>query len=72
MSPNAEEWGLSSANEYSCAHGDQINFVDLSPKLTYGVPKGGGTHSPAGHLDKIIPDPGYGYKSKIYFKIIKY
>jgi hypothetical protein len=45
MSSNAEEWGRAcevSANEYSCAHGDQINVVDLSPKLTCGVPKGGG------------------------------
>jgi len=26
-----------SANEYSCAHGVQINFGDLTPYLTYGV-----------------------------------
>jgi hypothetical protein len=26
-----------SANEYSCAHGAQINFGDLTPYLTYGV-----------------------------------
>ena len=25
-----------SANEYSCAHGAQINFRDLTPYLTYG------------------------------------
>ncbi len=25
-----------SANEYSCAHGAQINFADLTPYLTYG------------------------------------
>jgi hypothetical protein len=25
-----------SANEYSCAHGAQINFRDLTPHLTYG------------------------------------
>ncbi len=25
-----------SANEYSCAHEDQINFGDLTPFLTYG------------------------------------
>jgi hypothetical protein len=25
-----------SANEYSCAHGTQINFEDLTPYLTYG------------------------------------
>ncbi len=25
-----------SANEYSCAHGGQINFGDLTPYLTYG------------------------------------
>jgi hypothetical protein len=25
-----------SANEYSCAHGAQINFGDLTPYLTYG------------------------------------
>jgi hypothetical protein len=24
-----------SANEYSCAHGAQINFGDLTPRLTY-------------------------------------
>jgi hypothetical protein len=24
-----------SANEYSCAHGAQINFGDLTPYLTY-------------------------------------
>ncbi len=24
-----------SANEYSCAHGAQLNFGDLSPYLTY-------------------------------------
>jgi hypothetical protein len=24
------------ANEYSCAHGAQINFGDLTPYLTYG------------------------------------
>ncbi len=24
-----------SANEYSCTHGAQINFVDLTPHLTY-------------------------------------
>jgi hypothetical protein len=27
-----------SANEYNCAHGAQINFVDLTPYLTNGVP----------------------------------
>jgi hypothetical protein len=26
-----------SANEYSCAHGAQINFGDLPPYLTYGL-----------------------------------
>jgi hypothetical protein len=26
-----------SAHEYSCAHGAQINFGDLTPYLTYGV-----------------------------------
>ncbi len=25
-----------SANEYSCTHGAQINFGDLTPYLTYG------------------------------------
>jgi hypothetical protein len=39
MSPNAEEGGGGSvgvsANEYSCAHGAQINFGDLTPYLTY-------------------------------------
>jgi hypothetical protein len=25
------------ANEYSCAHGAQINFGDLTPYLTYGL-----------------------------------
>jgi hypothetical protein len=29
-------WGVS-ANEYSCAHGAQINFGDLTPYLTYGA-----------------------------------
>jgi hypothetical protein len=40
MNPNGgvERWGGGcgvSANEYSCAHGAQINFVDLTPYLTY-------------------------------------
>jgi hypothetical protein len=39
MSPNAGVWGggycRASANEYSCAHGAQINFGDLTPYLTY-------------------------------------
>ncbi len=40
MSPNARAWrgeGVAggSANEYSCAHGAQINFGDLTPFLTY-------------------------------------
>jgi hypothetical protein len=36
MSPNAGE-GICgvSANEYSCVHGAQINFGDLTPYLTY-------------------------------------
>ncbi len=38
MRPNAG-WGRGvagvSANEYSCAHGAQINFGDLTPYLTY-------------------------------------
>ncbi len=36
MSPNAGGWGFCgvSANEYSCAHGAQINFGDLTPYLT--------------------------------------
>ncbi len=25
-----------SVNEYSCAHGPQINFLDVTPCLTYG------------------------------------
>ncbi len=29
-----------SANEYSCAHGAQINFGDLTPYLTYGLYQG--------------------------------
>ncbi len=29
-------WGVS-ANEYSSAHGAQINFGDLTPYLNYGV-----------------------------------
>jgi hypothetical protein len=33
MSPNAG----SSANEYSCAYGAQINFGDLTPYLTYNT-----------------------------------
>ncbi len=37
MSPNAGMWGGGgcgfSANEYSCAHGAQINFGDLTPYL---------------------------------------
>jgi hypothetical protein len=45
MSPNAEGWGGGdpggvaacgvSANEYSCAHGAQIKFGDLTPYLSY-------------------------------------
>ncbi len=40
MSPNAgggRSWGLSQWDEYSCAHGAQINFGDLTPHLTYGL-----------------------------------
>jgi hypothetical protein len=29
--------GEVSANEYSCAHGAQINFGDLTPYLTHGL-----------------------------------
>ncbi len=38
MSPNAGGGGSCgvSANEYSCAHGAQINFGDPTPYLTYG------------------------------------
>jgi len=36
MSPNAGGGCGVSANKYSCAHGAQINFGDLSPYLTYG------------------------------------
>jgi hypothetical protein len=39
MSPNSGRGGGCcgiSANEYSCAHGAQINFRDLTPYLTYG------------------------------------
>jgi hypothetical protein len=36
MSPNAGEEGCGvSANEYSCTHGAQINYGDLTPYLTY-------------------------------------
>jgi hypothetical protein len=37
MNPNAGEGGSCGvlANEYSCAHGAQINFGDLIPNLTY-------------------------------------
>jgi hypothetical protein len=28
-------YSVVSANEYSCAHGAQINFGDLTPYLTY-------------------------------------
>jgi hypothetical protein len=38
MSPNTGGGGGVagvSANEYSCAHGAQINFGDLAPYLTY-------------------------------------
>jgi hypothetical protein len=36
MRPNAGTGGcLVSANEYSCAHGAQINFGDLTAYLTY-------------------------------------
>jgi hypothetical protein len=31
------EGGGVSANEYSCAHGAQINFGDLTSYLTYAV-----------------------------------
>jgi hypothetical protein len=34
MSPNAGGGGVA---EYSCAHGDQINFEDLAPYLSYGA-----------------------------------
>jgi hypothetical protein len=39
MSPNAGGGGRCgiSANEYSCAHGAQINFGDLTPYLTYNI-----------------------------------
>jgi hypothetical protein len=37
MSPNAGGCCGVSANEYSCAHGAQINFGDLTPYLTYGT-----------------------------------
>jgi hypothetical protein len=31
-------WGCEvSANEFSCAHGAQINFGDPTPYLTYGL-----------------------------------
>ncbi len=38
MSPNAGEWGSCgvSADEYSCAHGTQVNFGYLTSYLTYG------------------------------------
>ncbi len=37
MSPNAGEGGCgASSNEYSCAHGAQTNFEDLTSYLTYG------------------------------------
>jgi hypothetical protein len=39
MSPNAGGGGKScgvSANEYSCTHGAQMNFGDLTLYLTYG------------------------------------
>ncbi len=43
MSPNAGGWGDGGggvpANEYSCAHGAQINFRDLTPYLTYEAGK---------------------------------
>ncbi len=35
MSPNAGGIRGLAANEYSCAHGAQINFGDLTPYLTY-------------------------------------
>jgi hypothetical protein len=40
MGPNEGVQGLdcgASANEYSCAHGAQINFGDITPYLTSGV-----------------------------------
>ncbi len=43
MSPNAGGGkGVAeiSANEYSCAHGAQINFGDLTPYLPYGWGEG--------------------------------
>jgi hypothetical protein len=43
LSPNAGDRGGEgcgvSANEYSCAHGAQINFRDLTPYLTYDTHK---------------------------------
>jgi hypothetical protein len=46
MSPNAGGFFFGgggcgvSANQYSCAHGAQINFGDLTPHLTYAQGKG--------------------------------
>ncbi len=37
MSPNAGGGGGASANEYSYAHGAQINFGDLTPYFTYAL-----------------------------------
>ncbi len=36
-----------SANKYSCAHGAQINFDDLTPYLIYGRRGRGGVTPPA-------------------------
>ncbi len=35
MSTNAGDGGAVSANGYSCTHGAQINFGELTPYLTY-------------------------------------
>jgi hypothetical protein len=42
MSQNAGYGGScrESTNEFSCAHGAQINFGDLTPYLTYGLHEG--------------------------------
>jgi hypothetical protein len=56
MSPNAGggvEGGGVSTNEYSCAHGAQIHFGDLTLYLTYGIEIRG--HGDMGQASSFIP-----------------
>ncbi len=59
MSPNAGGVRVGcgvSANEYSCAHGDQINFGDLTPYLIIlaGIPPYAGITNSVPAPDPIL------------------